>query len=177
MKIGVVDVGGGLRKSMLSAYGGATCLLFPFGEGVALDIGKLAMWRLQSHSTFGGTWLSDYVPNRLGGFLREQEVRKSDCPFIGQDGNIFNLVGIASRTLREHGLSQQAKEMTQKVFASSSCEEALNMLVEYVTITSSRQEEKRIFKCSKAAMESGRKPQRPFCISPGVGQSHMCLVR
>ena len=32
-----------------------TCLLFPF-EDVKLDIGKLAMWRLQTHDTFGGTW-------------------------------------------------------------------------------------------------------------------------
>ena len=40
---------------------GTTCLLFPFEGSVELDVGKLAMWRLQSHSTFGGTWLSDYV--------------------------------------------------------------------------------------------------------------------
>lgn len=31
-----------------------TCMLFPF-EDVKLDIGKLAMWRLQTHDTFGGT--------------------------------------------------------------------------------------------------------------------------
>ena len=23
------------------------------------------MWRLQTHDTFGGTWLSDYIDNRL----------------------------------------------------------------------------------------------------------------
>lgn len=49
-------------------YDGLTCLLYPF-EGVSLDIGKLAMWRLQTHATFGGTWLSDFVPNRLGDFI------------------------------------------------------------------------------------------------------------
>lgn len=51
-------------------YDGLTCLLYPF-EGVKLDVGKLAMWRLQTHATFGGTWLSDFVPNRLGGFIPE----------------------------------------------------------------------------------------------------------
>ena len=121
-------------------HGDTTCLLFPFEGGVELDVGKLAMWRLQSHSTFGGTWLSDYVPNRLEGFLQEQEVSKPDCPLIGQDGNIFNLVGIASRTLREHGFSQQANEMAQKVFESSSYEEALNVLGDYVNITSAKEE-------------------------------------
>lgn len=37
----------------------------------------------------------------------QQEMRKPDCPLIGQDGNIFNLMGIASRTLRRNGLSEQ----------------------------------------------------------------------
>ena len=53
-------------------HDGLTDLLFPF-DGVKLDMGRLAVWRLQTHSQFGGTWLSDYVPNRLGGFIREQE--------------------------------------------------------------------------------------------------------
>ncbi len=48
-------------------HDGLTCLLFPF-EGVNVDIGSLAIWRLKTHDAFGGTWLSNYVPNRLGGF-------------------------------------------------------------------------------------------------------------
>ena len=91
---------------------GITCLLFPFEENVKLDTGKLAIWRLRSHSTFGGTWLSDYVPIHLGGFTAEhQEQQKPDCPLIGQDGNIFNLMGIASRTLRRNGMTDQAAEL------------------------------------------------------------------
>lgn len=56
---------------------GLTNLLFPF-EGVKLDLGKLAIWRIKSHETFGGTWLSDYVPNRLGGFLDEAPAQKTE---------------------------------------------------------------------------------------------------
>ena len=52
-------------------HDGLTCLLFPF-EGVNVDIGQLAIWRLKTHDSFGGTWLSDYVPNRLGGFDSSQ---------------------------------------------------------------------------------------------------------
>lgn len=93
---------------------GSTCLLFPFKDDVELDVGKLAMWRLQTHGNFGGTWLSDYVPNRLGGFVSKEQTAetapKPDCPLIGQDGNIFNLMGIASRTLKQNGLADQAKE-------------------------------------------------------------------
>lgn len=49
-------------------HDGMTCLLFPFEDNVKLDMGRLAIWRLRTHEAFGGTWLSDYVPNRLGGF-------------------------------------------------------------------------------------------------------------
>lgn len=48
--------------------GDCTCLLFPFDKTVKLDMGKLAIWRLRTHEQFGGTWLSDYVPNKLDGF-------------------------------------------------------------------------------------------------------------
>lgn len=107
-----------------------------------LDIGKLAVWRLQTHSEFGGTWLSDFVPNRLSGFIGEPALdqEKPDCALIGQDGNIFNLVGIAARTLREHDLKDQAKEMTDRVFASGCYGEALCIIGEYVNITDSEKE-------------------------------------
>ncbi len=31
------------------------------------------MWRLRSHESFGGTWLSDYLPNKLGVEMAETE--------------------------------------------------------------------------------------------------------
>lgn len=58
-------------------YEGLTNLLFPF-EAVKLNMGKLAIWRLQSHETFGGTWLSDYVANHLGGFVAENSAQKME---------------------------------------------------------------------------------------------------
>ncbi len=63
----------GSRFENVSAFkhGNLTNLLFPIEEGMDIDIGKLAIWRLQTHEQFGGTWLSDYVPNQLGGFENE----------------------------------------------------------------------------------------------------------
>ena len=58
-------------------HDGLTCLLFPF-EGVNVDIGRLAIWRLKTHDTFGGAWLSDYVPNRLGGFEETAEIEEDE---------------------------------------------------------------------------------------------------
>ena len=115
--------------------------ILPF-EGVDADIGKLALWRLDTVAEFGGTWLSDYVDNRLGGFL-STEPEKPDCPLIGQDGNIFNLVGIAARTLRQNDMPEQAKAMTERVFASSSYNEALCIIGEYVNITSAEEMQER----------------------------------
>ena len=56
---------------------GLSNLLFSF-EAVKLDMGKLAAWRIQSHGMFGGTWVSDYVPNRLGGFIDDMTEQKNE---------------------------------------------------------------------------------------------------
>ena len=116
---------------------GLTCLLFDF-EDAELDVGKLAMWRLRTHEQFGGTWLSDYVPNRLGDFIHEQQTaEKPDCELIGQDGNIFNLMGIASRTLKQNGMAEQAQEMYERI-TGGGCRDyyqALGIIGEYVNIT------------------------------------------
>lgn len=50
---------------------GLTNLLFPFNDSATLDMGRLAIWRLRSLEQFGGTWLSDYISNRLGGFTED----------------------------------------------------------------------------------------------------------
>ena len=116
---------------------GVTCILYPF-DNVHLDVGKLSMWRLKSYTAFAGTWLSDYVDNKLGGFEPEQnkaEKVKPDCELIGQDGNIFNLMGIASHTLKQNGMADEAKEMCSRVTSSGSYCEALNIIGDYVNIT------------------------------------------
>ena len=45
--------------------------------------------------------------------------KKPDCKLIGEDGNIFNLMGIASRTLRQNGMADKAVEMRDRICASS----------------------------------------------------------
>ena len=136
-KEGILQNGTKFENIYVFQNEGVTNILFPFEEGVQLDIGKLAMWRLMTHSNFSGKWLSDYVDNRLGGFV--SATQKPDCPLIGEDGNIFNLMGIASRTLREHGMGEQAKEMSERIRASGSYDEALNIIGEYVNITSAEE--------------------------------------
>ena len=112
-------------------HDGLTNMLFPF-EDVNLSMGKLAMWRLQTHEAFGGTWLSDYVPNQLGGFVHEQEQRKPKMQLIGEDGNVFAILGRASGLLKAAGMKAQSDEMFRRVTACGSYHEALNIISEYV---------------------------------------------
>ena len=111
---GILKNGSRLENVSAFEHDGLTNLLFSF-EGANLDMGRLAMWRLRTHEQFGGTWLSDYVPNRLGGFVQEQGPQKPDCCLIGEDGNIFHLIGMAVRTLHRNGLDAQAAEMQERI--------------------------------------------------------------
>lgn len=66
---------------------------------------------------------------------------KTKCPLIGQNGNVFNLMGIASKTLKKNGMADEAKEMCSRVTSSGSYDEALSIIDEYVEITSVDEEE------------------------------------
>ena len=67
--------------------------------------------------------------------ILKKEKEKPKCALIGQDGNIFNLVGIASKTLKRNGMHEESKEMSNRVFSSHSYDEALCIIGEYVEIT------------------------------------------
>jgi len=60
---------------------------------------------------------------------------KPKCRLIGENGNIFNLMGIVSRTLKEAGEPEKADEMIQRITKEAkSYDEALAMLMEYVDV-------------------------------------------
>lgn len=64
---GILLNGSKFEKVYVFKNGDYTNILYPFDD-VELSMGKLAMWRIATHTQFYGTWLSDYVPNYLGGF-------------------------------------------------------------------------------------------------------------
>lgn len=61
---------------------------------------------------------------------------KPVCNLIEQDGNIFNLMGIVGRTLRQNDLPEQAVEMSKRIMGgeAQSYPQALAILMEYVDI-------------------------------------------
>ena len=63
-------------------------------------------------------------------------MEKPTCELSGADGNIFNLIGIASKTLKRNGLPEQADEMGKRIMGgeAGSYDEALRIIMEYVEI-------------------------------------------
>jgi len=59
---------------------------------------------------------------------------KPVCKPVGEDGNIFNLLGRAVRALKTAGESDKADEMTERVLQSRSYDEALRAIMEFVEV-------------------------------------------
>lgn len=60
---------------------------------------------------------------------------KPKCRLTGADGNIFNLMSIASKTLKEVDEPEKADEMFQRITKeANSYDEALTILMEYVEV-------------------------------------------
>ncbi|MDR2761269.1 MAG: hypothetical protein LBB88_01555 [Planctomycetaceae bacterium] len=58
--------------------------------------------------------------------------RKPRVQLTGKDSNIFNLLAIASRALRENKMNEQSVQMSNRVKESKSFDEALSIIMEYV---------------------------------------------
>ncbi len=64
-----------------------------------------------------------------------EEFVKPECELIGQNGNIFNLIGIASRILKRAGYPEKTEKLKKKVKSEAkSYGEALNIIGEFVEI-------------------------------------------
>lgn len=60
------------------------------------------------------------------------EITKPSVRLTGTDGNIFSLLGLASRTLKQAGLASQVEGLEAEVFAAESYHEALVIIQRYV---------------------------------------------
>ena len=101
-----------------------------WGEGfeqrdIRVDDGTLAVHFWQEDG-FKMTPSFEKIPKPEKNSLRPK------MQLIGQDGNIFAIMGRASRLLKNAGQSDKAKEMRDRVTASQSYSEALNIVSEYV---------------------------------------------
>ena len=90
---------------------------------------------------YGQFWWSDKNPRwyikevpGLSGSV-DTSLDKPRVKMVGQDGNVFNLMGLASRALKNIGRYDQAKEMVSKITQTArSYDEAIRIMMEYVDI-------------------------------------------
>lgn len=53
---------------------------------------------------------------------------------IGQDGNVFMIIGLTNRALKQAGLEAEAKEFVYKAYSASSYSEVLQLVTQYCSI-------------------------------------------
>ena len=100
-----------------------------WGEGfeqrdIRVDDGTLAVHFWQEDG-FKMTPSFEKIPKPEKNSLRPK------MQLIGQDGNIFAIMGRASRLLKNAGQSDKAKEMRDRVMSCDSYQKALNIISEY----------------------------------------------
>ena len=101
-----------------------------WGEGfeqrdIRVDDGTLAVHFWQEDG-FKMTPSFEKIPKPEKNSLRPK------MQLIGQDGNIFAIMGRASRLLKNSGQGDKAKEMRDRVMSCDSYQKALNIISEYV---------------------------------------------
>jgi hypothetical protein len=62
------------------------------------------------------------------------EINKPIVKLVGQDGNVFNLIGICSKALKRAGQSENAAKLTKECFNAGSYEEALQIMMKYCNV-------------------------------------------
>ena len=62
---------------------------------------------------------------------------KPRVSLVGQDGNVYNLLGICTKALQRANQGKEAQELKNRVYGCGSYEEALSIMYEYVDEDSS----------------------------------------
>ena len=104
-----------------------------WGEGfeqrdIRVDDGTLAVHFWQDHDFE----LKRDVPDVTEFKKLLNRPKKPKMQLIGQDGNIFAIMGRASRLLTDYGQADKAKEMRDRVMSCDSYQKALSIVSEYV---------------------------------------------
>jgi hypothetical protein len=62
------------------------------------------------------------------------EMSKPTVQLIGQDGNVFAIIGSVSKALKRDGQPERAKEFTEKALKSKSYDDVLSLVLDYVEV-------------------------------------------
>lgn len=59
---------------------------------------------------------------------------KPVCKLVGEDGNVFNIIALVRRALRNAGQQDAAEEFVRRAYACKSYDEVLRLVVTYVDV-------------------------------------------
>jgi hypothetical protein len=60
---------------------------------------------------------------------------KPEVKLVGEDGNVFNVIGRVSKALKGAGMKAESAEFTAKAFASESYDAVLRLAMEYCEVS------------------------------------------
>lgn len=114
------------------------------GHGCALvELDQDGRWHW-THETCVDEFDSSLIEHLANFFENDVEVAKEneeaereskpECRLIGQDGNVFNVIGLVGRALTRAGLKDKAKEFSGKAFSAGSYDEVIALAQEYVEV-------------------------------------------
>lgn len=91
-------------------------------------------------------WNSEHfrmdILHQIPGLTKQERASRPKLKLLGHDGNIFSVLGDASRLLKQNGQPEAAKEMFDRVTSSPSYEQALAIISEYVETELSKDSDK-----------------------------------
>ena len=61
-------------------------------------------------------------------------MEKPRCKLIGEDGNVFNVIGRVRRALLDAGHDDEAREFVERAFRCGSYDEVLQLVLEHVDV-------------------------------------------
>jgi hypothetical protein len=59
---------------------------------------------------------------------------KPVCKLLGEEGNVFAIIGRVSATLKRAGLEEQANEFRDKAFNAGSYDEVIQLAMKYTEV-------------------------------------------
>ena len=65
---------------------------------------------------------------------RERMNEKPTVQLIGENGNVFNVIGKTKKALERAGMREEAKAFTDKAFAAGSYDEVLRLVMDYCEV-------------------------------------------
>lgn len=105
-------------------------------QKIALDDCNLYVHFWRDHGYTFQIWQDDELNHE------EAQKQRPAMQLFGHDGNIFAILGTASRLLKQNGLENEVEAMSKRVLSAHDYYQALNIISEYVETELSEQPKK-----------------------------------